>query len=85
MCAKCSRLTKRLRLREPGDLFELAERLAPYVEDGVLEVLQASSPLLDVRRDLPLRERYFYSLRCTRCGREFQLIMDTQRGAGDWG
>jgi hypothetical protein len=84
MCQKCARLTKPVRLRQASDLFDLAEQLAPYVEGSALEVVQASSPLPELRRDLPLKGNYFYVLRCTRCGLEFQLTMDTNRGTGNW-
>jgi hypothetical protein len=84
MCQKCSRLTRSAKLRSSTDLFDLVERLAPLVEDGALEVVQASSPLLEVRRDWPVKDKYFYALRCTRCGRDFQLMMDMGHSAGEW-
>jgi hypothetical protein len=73
-----------MKLRETAGVFDLVERLATYVEDGVLEGVQASSPLQELRRDVPLQSNYFCSVRCTSCGREFQLMMDTNRGVGDW-
>jgi hypothetical protein len=73
-----------VKLREAAGFFDLTERLATYVEDGVLEVLQASSPLRELHRDVPLQSNYFCSVRCTSCAREFQLMMDTNRGTGNW-
>jgi hypothetical protein len=84
MCQKCARLTRPVKMRQTDDLFDLAEQLAPYVDGGMLEVIQASSPLPELRRDRPVKVSYFYVLRCTRCGREFQLSMDTHRLAGQW-
>jgi len=84
MCQKCARLTRPVKLRQNSDLFDLAEQVAPYVADGALEVVQASSPLPELRRDLPVKSSYFYVLRCTRCGREFQWTMDTAHGGGQW-
>jgi hypothetical protein len=84
MCQKCARLTRPVKMRQTADLFDLTEQLAPYVEGGKLEVIQASSPLPELRRDGPLKDSYFFVLRCTSCGREFQLTMDKNKGTGDW-
>jgi len=84
MCQKCAKLTRPVKLRQPDEFFNLAEQLAAYVADSALEVVQASKPLADLRRDVPLKDNYFAALRCTRCGREFQLNMDTAHGAGQW-
>jgi hypothetical protein len=73
-----------VKLRDPAGFFDLAEHLATDVEDGVLEVVQESSPLRELRRDVPLQSSYFCSIKCTSCGRAFQLMMNTTRGVGDW-
>jgi len=84
MCQKCAKLTRPVKLRQADDLFNLAEQLAAAVEDSALEVVQASTPLAEVRRGFPLKDTYFYVLRCTRCSREFQLSMNLAQGAGNW-
>ena len=84
MCLKCVRLLRAFRLGEPAQLFDLADRLRRYATGGTLQIVQASSPIDELRRDMPMTDTYFFALRCTGCGREFQLNMDTYHGNGRW-
>jgi len=84
MCLKCIGLVHKVHLREPAQLFDLAERLCGYLSGGTLQIVQASSPIDQLRREMPLQDTYFFALRCTACGREFQLNMDTHHANGQW-
>jgi hypothetical protein len=68
MCAKCIRLVHTVRLREPAQFFDLAERLRRYVSGGTPQIVQASSPIDELRREMPVQDTYFFALRCTTCG-----------------
>jgi hypothetical protein len=84
MCQRCLKLTRPVKLQETEEFFSLAEQLAEYVGESLIEVTRASSPFEELRRDQPLKEKYFFQFRCTRCYRDFQLSMDTASGAGRW-
>jgi hypothetical protein len=45
MCLKCVRLMWPVRPRDPAAFFDLVERITQDAKRGVLEVVQASSPL----------------------------------------
>ena len=84
MCLKCVTLVRSRKLREPNEFFDLVEKLRGYIAAGTVEIVQANSPIEDLRADAPLQDNYFFVLRCTRCGKEFELSMDTYRGHGQW-
>ncbi len=84
MCLKCLRLVWPVRLHDSNGLFDLIERIKGKVTRGDLQVIQSSAPLEEVGRHFPIRDAYFYALRCGECGWEFQLNMDTYHGNGWW-
>ena len=84
MCLKCAKLARSRDLREPNELFRLGEQLRSYIAAGEVEIVQANSPIEELCPDALLRDNYFFVLRCTRCGRELQLNMDTYHGHGQW-
>lgn len=85
MCRRCLQFVPRRSIREKDSLWALAEKLRTAVSKQTLKIVQASSPIEDVRPDHALYDLYFFALRCTRCEREFQLIMDAYHGFGTWG
>ena len=85
MCLKCLRyVLPRPIVRTPADFYGAAEELNSCVSRGVLQLVQSSSPLEQIRRDVPLHDHYFYVFWCAKCGREFQFNVDLYHGYGVW-
>jgi hypothetical protein len=56
------------------------------VSRGVLKIVQTGSSVGDLGRK-PIWDGgsfYLYALQCTKCGREFQFLMDIYKGIGYW-
>jgi hypothetical protein len=85
MCLQCFRFVPRATtIKTPLELYEFVGRIAPLVSRGVLKLAQSNSPLEEIRPGEPLRDHYFNVLQCARCGREYQLNVDTYHGRGLW-
>ena len=81
MCIRCFRLCLlRLRLRgrreiwRPSDLTSVVDRIAPYVERGVLIVVQDSGPFEELLRNPGSDGVYLIVYRCVKCEEEFELL-----------
>jgi hypothetical protein len=51
VCARCIRLVHTVRLGELAQHFDLVERLRRYALGGTPQIVQASSPIDELRRD----------------------------------
>jgi hypothetical protein len=84
VCLKCLRFVPRVSIGTPYDFRRRVDRIKSFVNRGVLNIVQSSSPLEEIPRDGPLQDNYFYAFQCARCGREFQLLVDIYHGRGSW-
>jgi hypothetical protein len=80
-CAKCFRpcllrfrLSGRHEIRRPADLTSLVDRILPYVQRGVLTVVQDSGPFDELLRNPGSDGVYLIVFRCVKCAEEFQLL-----------
>jgi hypothetical protein len=84
MFEKCIRLVDTVRLGEPAHLFDLAERIRRYVSGGTPQIVQASSPIDELRREMPVQDTYFVRSPLHHMWeREFQLKYG-HHGHGKW-
>jgi hypothetical protein len=81
MCIRCFRLYL-LRLQlwgsheiwQPSDLTSVVDRIAPYLERGVLIVVQDSGPFEELLRNPGSDGVYLIVYRCVKCEEEFELL-----------
>ena len=76
MCTRCFRLCLfRLRLGgRPAVLTDAVERIKPYVERGVLTVVQDTGPFEELLQKPWSDGVYLIVYRCVKCEEEFQLL-----------
>ena len=84
VCLNCIRFVPRRNIRTESDLYRFVERIRPSISAGALKIVQASSPIEEIREGQQLQDTYLLAFRCTKCEREFQLIADLYHGWGHW-
>ena len=84
MCLRCVRFVWPKRFRTEAELYALVERVRSFVSNGILKVVQASSPIEKIREGFPSGDTCVLVFQCAKCGREFQLIADMYHGWGRW-
>lgn len=60
--------------RRPAVLAEAVARITPYVERGVLTVVQDTGPFEELLRHPWSDDVYLIVFRCVKCEEEFQLL-----------
>ena len=86
MCLRCLRFIIPKENPSQPEFQQIADRMQSAVANGTLKIIQTGTTLGDLGR-APIWDggsSYLYVLKCTKCGREFQFLMDTYKGLGYW-
>ncbi len=90
-CSRCENLDECVRFRTRGELFRAVGTIRQAVSDGDLEEIDAGPTkgaiaFSDLSEAGPLDDLLLYRFRCSDCGQNFVLGVETYHGSGgSWG